>query len=540
MMKIYPIRVWFFALLLACFTSLPYIIGAMSVPSGWSYTGAAAVPAGISVDYNSHLAKMWQGYGGHLDYRLFFTHESHPSLPLVQGFYLLLGWVARVLPDFALVFHLARFLLTIGMVLALWSLASRFFDDSQARWLTTLLGTVAAGWSWLLLVLMPGMTAEVAPIEFWLIDAFNPLGALFMPHFAAAIILQIVMLLTFDSWLRGSGIRPLVTLMLSLAALSIIQPYGMVLFVPLILFVTTYHIWIAKTLPFRRALGLVLPLGVHGFLTLYQYLLLNSDPVWADFTAQNQTRSPAPIYYLLGYLPFLIPALPAVLALWREKASSRWMLPILWIGLVILLLYTPLPTQRRYLLGVQTPLALLAAYGWTRILVAYFSLSRRRLLTVLYLALASVAPLGLVLINAVSLSEPYTHTAVFVTRAERAGYQWVRQQALPNSLTLTTFTEGGMGSGGKFVAQTGFSAFIGHWIETAHFREKIGQIGQFYNIDTDDLWRRDFLKAVNITYIWYDDYARTSGDWDPSSAHYLNPVFTIDDLVIYQVQLGGN
>lgn len=537
----FPLRLWLFAFFLAVFTSLPYIVGGISTPAGWEYTGAAAVPAGISVDYNSHLAKMWQGYNEHLDYRLLFTHEAHPALPLVQGFYVVLGWVARLIPNFALVFHSARFLLTIGMVLALWALASRYFEDSESRWTATFLGTIAAGWSWLLLLFAPGMTAEVGPIEFWLIDAFNPLGALFMPHFAAAIILQIVAVLAYDAWLKGDkSRRSLLILTLALAVLSIIQPYGILLFASIIIFVTAYHVWIAKNLTWWRAVWLIVPLAVYAGLTLYQYLIISADPVWADFTAQNQTRSPSPIYYLLGYLPFLIPAIPAVVTIQREKALARWLLPVLWIAVVILLLYAPLPTQRRYLLGLQTPLALLAAYGWSQVLLARFEKPRRRLFTLVYLVLVAVAPFGLILINTVSLSEPVTHPAVFVNPAENAGYTWLRQNGALDSISLTTFNEEGRGSGGKFVAETGLPVFIGHWIETAHFREKIEQVRQFYDPNTDDAWRQEFLKAVNITYIWYDEYAREMGSWNPSNADYLERVFTTPDLDIYQVRSGEN
>src|SRR5215475_3820664 len=126
MMKRFPRSVWLFALVLAFVTSLPYIVGYISTPQGWRYSGALALPSGTEVDYNSHLAKMWQGSRGEWDYHLLFTSEPHPGLPLVQGFYVALGALAHVTPfSLALIYQLARFLLTVGVALAIWVFACR-------------------------------------------------------------------------------------------------------------------------------------------------------------------------------------------------------------------------------------------------------------------------------------------------------------------------------------------------------------------------------------------------------------------------------
>src|SRR5512145_1005975 len=157
-MRRFPVSVWLFALALAAFTSLPYVVGGLSAPQGWQYSGAAAIPNGSQVDYNSHLAKMWQGSWGQWDYHLLFTHEAHPGLPLVQGFYVALGALANLTPfSLPAVYHLARFGLTVGLVLAIWAFAAHYFEKPRERWLATLFGTIVAGWSWLLLVFDPAM-----------------------------------------------------------------------------------------------------------------------------------------------------------------------------------------------------------------------------------------------------------------------------------------------------------------------------------------------------------------------------------------------
>lgn len=601
-MKRLPLSVWVFALFLAILTSLPYLVGQASTPADWVYSGAASVPAGAQVDFNSHLAKMWQGYRGEWAYHLLFTHEAHPGLPLVQGFYVVLGVLARLTPfSLPAVYHIARFALTVGMALAVWVFTGRFFERPLERWLGLLFGTVVTGVSWALLALDPAGAAQVSPIEFWLIDAYNPLGALYMPHFAAAVILQIVAFLTFEAWVDnggrphrvvptpdetrdvgahggapvsenqsvvGEGLRPsstppistdvgaryiapapgnkprsggvsLITLALALAAESIIQPYVILLVVPLLGILAAYHVFNTHKLTLRRALWLMIPLGVHAGLVGYQYLVLSGDPVWAAFTRQNITLSPSVTYYLLGYLPFIIPAAAGLRRFMMSESDDRWWLPLLWVGLVAGLLYAPFPTQRRYLLGVQTPLAIIAAYGWSRAVLPWLRPRLRLVTTALYFAVTGFAFIGLVLVNSVSLSEPYNADppTVYYDAEEMAAINWlIENRASPDELVLTTADENGRGSGGRLVAAAGQRVYLGHWIETVDYLDKIAQVRRIYDPATPDSWRRDFLREIGAVYVWYDAYARALGDWNPADADYLTPVFDAGYMVIYRVQ----
>jgi uncharacterized membrane protein len=85
------------------------------------------------------------------------------------------------------------------------------------------------------------------------------------------------------------------------------------------------------------------------------------------------------------------------------------------------------------------------------------------------------------------------------------------------------------------VAATGQRVFIGHWFETANFEEKMAQVRRFYAATTSDDWRRDFLNEIGAVYVWYDDHARASGDWNPAEADYLESVFSSETVTIYRV-----
>ncbi|MBA3872086.1 MAG: hypothetical protein H0X30_23315, partial [Anaerolineae bacterium] len=249
----------------------------------------------------------------------------------------------------------------------------------------------------------------------------------------------------------------------------------------------------------------------------------------------NTTLSPEVTYYVLGYLPFLIPIGFGAKRFMGETADDRWWMPILWVALVAMLLYAPFSTQRRYLLGVQTPLAVMAAFGWSRAILPRFKIKRRPLVTIIYFAVAAIALVAIIAANVVGLSKPEKSLSAFYQPDEVQGFAWLRANAAINDLVVTTFDPSGKGSGGRVVAETGLRVFIGHWIETAHFADKMKEIKQFYDASTGDDWRRDFLKETHARYVWYDESARQLGTWNPADADYLKPVFTSNSIVIYQV-----
>lgn len=539
-MSRFPLPVWGYALLIALLTSLPYIVGYIQTPDGWQYSGAATLPDGAKVDYYSHMAKMWQGSRGEFDYHLLFTHEDHAGLPSVQGFYVVLGAVAGLTSlDFGLTYHIARFVLTVVMVMAIWAFMSRYMETIGERWAGTFFATLIFGWSWLLFFLAPEMTTqpEGAPIELWLLDAFNLLGAFVMPHFAMAVILQIVAFLTFDGWLKKPNAKAIIILTITLLLSANVQPYVVLMMFPIFGIMTAYAVFMQKSVTIQQALWLLIPALAHGGIAVLQYVMISGDPIWAEFTAQNQTLSPSPIYYFLGYLPLLIPIVLGFRHIQSKLNQDKlFLLPIIWIVVVLILLYAPFPTQRRYLLGVQTPLALLAGIGWYRVVLVRIAESWRPFANIPYITAGALAFVLVLFGNVMGLVNPTSATGVFYNADELGARDWIIANTATDDLILTTFDWDTSGNGGKVVGMTGRRVFAGHWIETANFDFKREQLMQFYDVQTDDNWREEFLRDIGVDVIWYDEsIAESFGMWKPSENEYLQEVYESETVQLYTV-----
>jgi hypothetical protein len=548
----YPRGVWAFALALMLCTSLPYGVGWWTTPPTMTYTGAPTAPSGVAVDYHSHMAKMWQGArGGLFGYRLLFTSEAHAALPLVQGFYVALGLVP--LP-FALTYHLARAVLTGGMVLALWSVAAAYLPAQTVarhgitmRAVFMLFSTLVTGYGWLLFVFAPAQAAQIAPIEFWLQDAYTLFGALLMPHFAAAVIAQCVAFVGLERYLREGGRARLIRGGVALLCLSVLQPYIAPLSAALLGMLMLWRLWQAGRDGgdgrgvWARVVAVGVAVAAHAALIVYQYLAIQSDPIWRAFTAQNITASPPPLYYLLGYAPLLWLAVLGLRGAWHPSADNAISvhgvrMAALWVLLVIVLVYAPLATQRRYLLGVQVPLALLAAVGWCSLMQNISRPPRRALLTVGYVALAAL-PLALNVYSGV-VSLHSADTSAYLSADESAAAAWVRANTPHDAVLLTTFDLDGRGSGGRVVAATSRRVYVGHWIETAEIDRKIADVRAFYQPQMGREARRAFLRANGIGYVWYDASAAALGAWSPADGDFVL-VFDSASVQVWQVVDGG-
>ena len=522
-----PRGVWLFAAAFALATTLPFLVGAAKAPPGGSFTGSAAET--LRVDYHSYLAKLQLGAMGEWGERSQFTAEAHPSV-FTRTFYIALGHAARLtgLPV-VLTYQLARVVAAVALVVMIWRFAARFLPGDRARWTALLLATVVGGLGWLLYVFAPASASEVAPIEFWMPEAFTFSTAMSFPHFAATVALALAFFLVFEAWLESPNWRGAAWAALIVVFISWLQPFE-----PLLTGLTAGIVALGalatRRLRWSQALMLTPVAVAHGIGPLYHYVALSSHPVWRAETVQNVNLSPPPVYYLLAYLWLLAPAL---VGLWGARRDTRLLLPAVWLLATAALLYAPLQMQRRFILGAQVPLAVLAASGLERL---YAGWMRRggarkgwRLLLAGALLLSAITHLFL-LASALEALDPAAHPKLFISADEETALAWLRAQP-PETLVFGAFD-----AGNKVAAHSGRRVYVGHWIETPDFEAKAARVAQFFDLaGMADAERLSLLIEAGVDYVWYDAAARELGGWEPSRAAFLRPVLATETVTVYEV-----
>ena len=505
-----------FAVAVMALTTVPYLVAAAAQNANWRFGGFLLAVE----DGNSYVAKMSEGARGAWLFTLPYSTEPQRGV-LVYSFYLLLGRLAG--PDHdtqVIAYHAARVLFGVALLLASYLFLSEFLPRVSQRRLGLLLVALGGGLGWLVALLFPAGLLGSLPVDVISPEAFSYLVLFGFPHLAAARCLFLLGLLAY--W-RGRGVLA----GLALLGVGLIQP------VPVIVAWVVVGVYLVLSWWWRRQRGELaawyhdvlagLVLGaLSAPMVLYTLLVLSADPVLRQWNAQNQLPSPSPFHYLLAYGIWLTVAVPGWRVLWRRQPRLA-LLAGGWVVAAPLLLYVPVPIQRRLIEGVQLPLASLAVMGLT---VALRRFRRWLVPAVAAATLPTAAVLWLIALLAARLpAEPTFHPA-----DQLAAFAWLARHAPPGQAVLSAFD-----TGNALPAYAPVVSYIGHGPETVFLAVKAPRVAAFYRASTPDTDRLALLSDGRIAYIIVGPHERALGDFEPGHAGYLQLRFQDGAYSVYEV-----
>ena len=340
--------------------TLPYLFAAQSGGDSLVFNGFLLNP----VDGNSYLSKMREGWLGHWQFTLLNSSQA-PEGSYLFLFYIFLGHVSRWLGlPLIFTFHAARVLSSFFLCWMLY----RFLDVylmGRSPWTKTIgfaLVSLGSGLGWLA-AFFGGFTAD-----FWVAEAYPFLSMYSNPHFP----LGLALILDFFIQLRNPVTRSrFFWLVVKGILLAIVMPFGVVVAG---LVAGGAQLWeiIEKKSPLRWwMLGFLVP---GGLFLIYQYIVIQSDPVLSGWNAQNLTYTPPLWDILLSFSPALVLTLGVIAWAIQSREVEKYKLLVVWLAAGLILAYVPFQLQRRFLLGYYIPIACLAA-----IALDWLAASRKRL-----------------------------------------------------------------------------------------------------------------------------------------------------------------
>lgn len=522
--------------------SVPYLYGAaISTPA--NQFGGFVI--GVE-DGNSYLAKMRLGSMGGWRFHLFYTSEPHSEAYLFT-FHLLLGKIAHLTGlSFVLVYHLARIVTGLFLLLTVYYFTAFFTDLRSIRRLVFWLVGLGSGLGWL--IVATGSSNQIGlPLDFYSPEAFGFHLLFGLPHLSLAegLLLWSILFLLL-AWERRHLIYSI------LAGLAL---FGMTLLAAFYIIVAgavmgatlfwrardrarkmlvspsdkgnieKYQSWIEVGMA-ALALTIAVPFP------LYNAYVFTTNPIFRIWGEQNQILSPPPVHYLLAFGPF---ALLAIVGGWHEwkSRSSRSLLLIGWCFVVPILVYLPFNLQRRLTLGVQVPLSILAALGlwwlWHNYLVGnnFPIVSRWQVLSaglVVFLSLSNL----LILLGAV-LEVGRQESPIFHSGAKVSAADWLGERTTADQVVLAAYETGNF-----LPTRMPARVFAGHGPETAHADAKISLLTQFFS-SNDDEFHRTLLQDYGINYLFYGPAEQALGSFSPATVPYLKSVYDNGTVQIYQV-----
>lgn len=513
-----------FSSLVVALTVIPFLYAYASAPKASRFAGLLSNPQ----DGNTYLAKMRYGARGEWLLRLSFTSEDHQGA-LAYPFYLLLGRLASMLSfPLVVVYHLARLLSGLFLLLAGYLFISHFLVGAGRVWLAFLLFSLASGWGWI-----------AAPLGYMSPDLLVPESTTFhaifaTPHFPLATGLLLLTLWSALRVLRGGGLRADLLGGLMSVLLALVHPFLILTLWAVII------LWAALCSLARRSLSrqeatslaviLLSPLPVLGI----SYITLYLNPVLKVWMQQNVTPSPPPWGLLLGYGFLGLLALLGLIALARSPEGRLLhledrLLLLSWFGINLVLVYLPLSLQRRFLEGFQMPLSLLATLGVYAYLMPWARSSRAK--GFLFAGILGVVlPTNLFLLLVSAQGAPQMGFPLYLSSGEREALRWLSENTAPTDTVLA-----GPLTGNLIPAWAGNRVFYGHPMETIYASEKLATLQRFFLGGMTEVERREFLAGYGIRYLYYGREERGMGSFEPERRSYLRSSFTQEGVAIYAV-----
>jgi hypothetical protein len=512
---------------------LPYLLSALFGPSDLERIGTFW----FMRDFSQYEAAMREGasQSGWLIHD-HFSVEPH-SAALMYPLYVGAGKAAALLrlSNFTM-FTALEWLGRLAIVGATYAFAATFLREPRQRQLALVLSLGTLGLDTLAALARAlfdalGITALAALLP----DTINPylevssFGALLSaPHLMLGLALTLVCAPVYLRAARGSRLW-LAVLGVTIASLSLVHSFN----TPVLVSVLALH----AALSGRRAWPAAVIAGVAAApMAMYSLLLYQTDPFWSGtYSIQNLMPSPAPWSLPLDFGVVLLAA-PLAWHVVRVWPAERRRLILAWIGLGLMWMYAPVPYQRRFALGVQPALAVLAAVGLLELNLHLrlrgMGTVKRRLVNYAVIV-GAVSTSLLVYLSLVASAMSNQPAEVYLwTRPEAAAAAWLGAHSDAQDIVLAS-TEFANPLAGAIDGRV----VHGHIVATLHSDQKEALVKRFFAADTMPQDRSDLLAQSQATLVAVGPRERALGASDLNDQPGLTLVYDRDGVQLYRVNV---
>ncbi len=526
-------------------TGLPYLYGYLqSTPDrifiGWH--------AQTPVDFAVYISYIKQIAGGNFLVRDLFTTEPQPRAMLNVA-WLAVGLFARIFNlDPRLAFHLACLLFAPFLLFTAYLLIALIFREIRPRLTALFLLAFAGGWGFYGLPVLSFLSRRIDffdRTEYWPADLDITESYIFSaiyqsPHF---IMSWTFLLLTFLFYLLAFTKRQSrYFLAAGLAALIFFNfhPYYFFLVLGVTGLYFLYGILAEKMIDWRLAAGYGLSLATGAVSVIYHWQLIVSDPLIGARAGANVTM----VYFFLPFFfcfgAFLLFGGAGIyLAARRKLFEPKLVFCLIWIGVSLVLIFTPNPFQRHYYEGLFFPLmifsviALMALGGWLKIKLPprqyELLLDNKFMIIMLFFFVFCLS-------NAFNITRDLYYFSrqlplFYLDADDNNALNWLARQ--PKT--------GGAALAGEYFSHlipgfTGQTVFAGHGIETLDYNDKKIVVAWFFSGNGNDEQKENWLKSAGIGYIFYSPEEKRLGGFAPAEKEYLKLEKQFGQTEIYRVK----
>ncbi len=532
-------------LVMVFITTIPYLYGYFSAGKDQVYTGLHSLAPGDIPVYYSYINQVKAGSTTVKD---LFTAE-----PQEMGmFNIWWWWIGKSAALFDLsapfAFHLSRVLVLPFFIVIAYLFVSLFFTEASKRKLALLFILFSAGLGFYFapfFSFMPTNTEKYLwPIDLWLTEGITFNALYHSSDFIASLMFSLAILGLMILALENNNWRySLIAGVLSLFYFNFHPFYAPVIYASIFVYLCYLQLR-ARQIDWQKNLAFIVWLIVSLPMVFYHWWLIVNEPVISVRALQNITTISPAIFILIGYGFLWLGGLIGMVRLISKKGwkLGRFIVPLAWLAINWLLIYSPLPFSSRYIQGTHIILSIFTVYACYELMnylyqrnFHWYQLAKTNrvllgLLFVLFFSMSVIFSLARD-IYYFTYKPGITSISMFIPSEIEEALQWLNEQDRKGAVMAEPDIMA------KFISA--FSqqvVFAAHGIETIDYQNKLKQLKWFWSGRSSGEARLKFLKHVGIKYIFFSPYERMLGDYNPVESKYLQPVFNNSLVTIYKVE----
>lgn len=340
---------------------VPYLVAYAQAARGYVFVGMFWSPHDVA----QYGAAMHEGAAGAWLIHDHFSHEPHPRA-FMYALYVALGKVAAALGlDFQLSYHLAEIAARAVLLLSVYLLAAAVLATVRQRRMAFILILLSSGIGPLLAAGagLAGLEARIPILELSFPELSTVLVLFTAPHMTLGLALLLLAGRCYVSAWPSSSWPISVVAGVSALGVGLTNSYSVV---PLVAAVGGH---LAAMRLCRRPLAVgairaaaMIVLGAAPILG-YSLLVFRDDGFWhMTYGGLAGMVSPPPQDVLITIGGVAVLAMAGLPAFLRRAGPSDWLVPV-WIVMTLILMYLPIGVARRFALGLQPMLGIVAAVG---------------------------------------------------------------------------------------------------------------------------------------------------------------------------------
>lgn len=580
-------------LVMAALTAAPYLWAIERAPENAQFQGFIW---GVD-DGNVYLSWIRQAAEGRILLRNQYT--TQPQNPhffniFLQALGRITAWTGR---HPAVIFHAARLVGVVALLVCIYLLVAFLSPRRAVRWAALLLASLGSGLGWLVALMARSrpdyLLATLRPPDYapppphtWqtMPEAVTFLSMLLNPLFvwsmAVMCLVLIAALIAVER--RSSGWAAVVGGLLLLV--GNMHTYDVAVLHGALVVYALVMIRLGRLSRREAVVGYAIILAISAPAPFWAWWAARQDPAY-QAKVDTPTLSPPPLDFAMGYgLILLLAIAGAAYALRCRTEEPRLLLPVCWAGVNALLIYAPVPFQRKLAEGLHIPLCVLAAVALVLMIVPRLTRSvpaesepesgalaaearlhaslgpgrSSRTTPALVVALAVVLTMPS---NALFVADCLANVAdnnrallyvlqppIYLSFDEVRGLKYLARHADPDDIVLCSSL-----TGSYVPVRARCLVVAGHWAETLHFAEWVSYIGEYFRPGRSAQALEAATRRVGATWVVYGPQeallatqmipaagrpapADLGGEFRATTAGFLEEAFTSGPMAVYRVR----